>query len=374
MEKSGRIYANNNLIKLSNFKYKVNTNIKTMAATMILFSIILTAFVYIVGAPMNVTEDTEKIMPYSYMYANWEDEAEGERKAKLIADELKSADGFKKLTISYAELKNKARTVRHIILSNTMYNEVADFLNREKINLSDNEYFLVGVDGKSKPILPDVVKNEISDHGITKEIGTDKRIISMSGYFTSVTVISDKSYESISSALVKDRIYAFTQSDLTNGGSEDLANIKKLIEFEDGKESLISYIFYYDIENLTRRLVSYVGSILCISFLIGIASIIYSRLYSSVEEESKKYSIMIKMGLSKAELKDILASTLRWLFILPFITALIISWIIISIMNQMIVTSYTNLSIICSFIYLLTEFILYMTIKRKYQEKILNNI
>ena len=374
MEKSGRIYVNNNLIKLSNFKYKVNTNIKTMTATMILFSIILTAFVYIVGAPMNVTEDTEKIMPYSYMYANWEDEVEGERKAKLIADELKSADGFKKLTISYAELKNKARTVRHIILSNTMYNEVADFLNREKINLSDNEYFLVGVDGKSKPILPDVVKNEISGHGITKEIGTDKRIISMSGYFTSVTVISDKSYESISSALVKDRIYAFTQSNLTNGGSEDLANIKKLIGFEEGKESLISYIFYYDFENLTRRLVSYVGSILCISFLIGIASIIYSRLYSSVEEESKKYSIMIKMGLSKAELKDILASTLRWLFILPFITALIISWIIISIMNQMIVTSYTNLSIICSFIYLLTEFILYMTIKRKYQEKILNNI
>ena len=374
MEKSGRIYVNNNLIKLSNFKYKVNTNIKTMTATMILFSIILTAFVYIVGAPMNVTEDTEKIMPYSYMYANWEDEAEGERKAKLIADELKSADGFKKLTISYAELKNKARTVRHIILSNTMYNEVADFLNREKINLSDNEYFLVGVDGKSKPILPDVVKNEISGHGITKEIGTDKRIISMSGYFTSVTVISDRSYESISSALVKDRIYAFTQRNLTNGGSEDLANIKKLIGFEEGKESLISYIFYYDIENLTRRLVSYVGSILCISFLIGIASIIYSRLYSSVEEESKKYSIMIKMGLSKAELKDILASTLRWLFILPFITALIISWIIISIVNQMIVTSYTNLTIICSFIYLLTEFILYMTIKRKYQEKILNNI
>ena len=374
MEKSGRIYVNNNLIKLSNFKYKVNTNIKTMTATMILFSIILTAFVYIVGAPMNVTEDTEKIMPYSYMYANWEDEAQGERKAKLIADELKSADGFKKLTISYAELKNKARTVRHIILSNTMYNEVADFLNREKINLSDNEYFLVGVDGKSKPILPDVVKNEISDHGITKEIGTDKRIISMSGYFTSVTVISDKSYESISSALVKDRIYAFTQSDLTNGGSEDLANIKKLIGFEDGKESLMSYIFYYDSENLIRRLVSYVGSILCISFLIGIASIIYSRLYSSVEEESKKYSIMIKMGLSKAELKDILASTLRWLFILPFITALIISWIIISIMNQIVVTSYTNLTIICSFIYLLTEFILYMTIKRKYQEKILNNI
>ena len=163
--------------------------------------------------------------------------------------------------------------------------------------------------------------------------------------------------------MVKDRIYAFTQSDLTNGSIKDLETIKNLIGFEDGKESLMSYSLYYDIENLTRRLVSYVGSILCISFLIGIASIIYSRLYSFVDEE-----------LSKAELKDILASTLRWLFVLPFMTALVISWIIIGIINQLTLTSYTGLAVICSFIYLLTELILYIIIKRKYQKKIFDNI
>ena len=119
-----------------------------MAASMILFSIILTSFVYIVGAPLSISKDTQKIMPYSYMYANWEDEVKGTKKAELISEELKSTGSFKELTISYSKLKNKARTVRHIILSNTMYNEVADFLNREKINLSDNEYFLIGVDGK----------------------------------------------------------------------------------------------------------------------------------------------------------------------------------------------------------------------------------
>ena len=153
-----------------------------------------------------------------------------------------------------------------------------------------------------------------------------------------------------------------------------METIKNLIGFEDGKESLMSYSLYYDIENLTRRLVSYVGSILCISFLIGIASIIYSRLYSFVDEESKKYSIMIKIGLGKAELKDILASTLRWLFVLPFMTALVISWIIIGIINQLTLTSYTGLAVICSFIYLLTELILYIIIKRKYQKKIFDNI
>ena len=345
MEKSGRIYIKNNLIKLSNFKYKINTNIKTMAASMILFSIILTSFVYIVGTPLSISKDTQKIMPYSYMYANWEDEVKGAKKAELISEELKSIGGFKELTISYSKLKNNARTVRH------MYNEVDDFLNREKINLSDNEYFLIGVDGKKNPVLSDTIKDLISGYGITKEAGFDKKIISISGYFTSVTVVSDKNYESLSQVLVKDRIYAFTQSDLTNGSIKDLEALKNLIGFEDGKESLMSYSLYYDIENLTRRLVSYVGSILCISFLIGIASIIYSRLYSFVDEESKKYSIMIKIGLSKAELKDILASTLRWLFVLPFMTALVISWIIIGIINQLTLTSYTGLAVICSFIY-----------------------
>ena len=374
MEKSGLIYRKNNLIKLSNFKYKINSNIKTMAAAMILFSIILTSFVYIVGAPMNIDKDTEKIMPYAYTYANWEDEAKGEKKAKIIEDKLTSMGDFKELTISYSMLKNKVRTVRHIILSNTMYNTVADFLGREKISISDEEYFLVGVDGKKEPILKEAVKDVIFAHAVTKDGGSDKRIISVSSYFTSVTVVSDKKYEEISKDLVKDKIYAFTQKDLTKGKGEDLENIRKAIGFEEGKESLISYNFYYDFENLTRKLVSYVGSILCVSFLIGIASIIYSRLYSSVEEESKKYSIMMKIGLSEAELKNILASTLRWIFVLPFMMALVISWFVIATINQMTLTSYTNLAIICSIIYLIIELILYIIIKRKYQKKILDNI
>ena len=433
MKKSGKIYAKSNLIRVTNFKYKIHTNIKTMAGAMILFFIVLTSFVYIVGAPLNVAEDTEKIMPYAYMYANWENEADGDKKAEIISNSLSKKQGFKELTIRYSKFKSNEKPIRHIVLSQSMYNDVADLLKRDRVSLADDEYFLVGVNGKKDPILGDKVRKKLDQYGIKKEngldrriialsgyfssvtvisdkkyahlskdlvkekiyafmqadfiednqkevrdlkkdIGFEKRIISMSGYFTSVTVISDRSYESISSALVKDRIYAFTQRNLTNGGSEDLANIKKLIGFEEGKERLISYIFYYDIENLTRRLVSYVGSILCISFLIGIASIIYSRLYSSIEEESKKYSIMIKIGLSQEELNGILASTLRWVFILPFLVSLLETWIFITLINQVTLTSYTNLAGICSLIYIILGLIMYIVIKKKYKKTIYDNI
>lgn len=374
MRKSGKLYRKNNLIKISNFKYKINTNIKTMAGAMILFCITLTAFVYIVGAPMNIAEDTEKIMPYSYLYANWENEAEGEKKAEIIKESLAKTDDIKELTISFVKLKSEHRTIRHIILSNKMYNSVANLLNRDKIKLTDDEYFMVGVDGKEEPNLLDKLSKKLAENGINKENGKDKRIIAMSGYFTSVTVVSDKKYKAVSEGMVKDRIYAFMQSDIKSGKVDDLKSLEKAIGFETGKETLMSYSYYYDIENLTRRLVAYVGSILCVSFLIGIASIIYSRLYSSMDEESRKYSIMMKMGLSREEIEDILASTLRWILVVPFVTALAISWIAISLINKVTLTSYTNLAVVCSIIYLFTELIMYMIIKRRYQKKVCDSI
>lgn len=374
MKKSGKIYVKSNLIRVTNFKYKIHTNIKTMAGAMILFFIVLTSFVYIVGAPLNVAEDTEKIMPYAYMYANWENEADGDKKAKIISNSLSKKQGFKELTIRYSKFQSNEKPIRHIVLSQSMYNDVADLLKRDRVSLAYDEYFLVGVNGKKDPVLGDKVRKKLDQYGIKKENGLDRRIIALSGYFSSVTVISDKKYDYLSKDLVKEKIYAFMQADFIEDNQKEVRDLKKDIGFEIGKETFMTYYGYYESENLTRRLVSYVGSILCISFLIGIASIIYSRLYSSVEEESKKYSIMIKIGLSQEELNGILASTLRWVFILPFLVSLLETWIFITLINQVTLTSYTNLAGICSLIYIILGLIMYIVIKKKYKKTIYDNI
>lgn len=374
MKKSGKIYVKSNLIRVTNFKYKIHTNIKTMAGAMILFFIVLTSFVYIVGAPLNVAEDTEKIMPYAYMYANWENEADGDKKAEIISNSLSKKQGFKELTIRYSKFQSNEKPIRHIVLSQSMYNAVADLLKRDRVSLADDEYFLVGVNGKKDPVLGDKVRKKLDQYGIKKENGLDRRIIALSGYFSSVTVISDKKYDYLSKDLVKEKIYAFMQADFIEDNQKEVRDLKKEIGFEIGKETFMTYYGYYESENLTRRLVSYVGSILCISFLIGIASIIYSRLYSSVEEESKKYSIMIKIGLSQEELNGILASTLRWVFILPFLVSLLETWIFITLINQVTLTSYTNLAGICSLIYIILGLIMYIVIKKKYKKTIYDNI
>lgn len=374
MKKSGRLYRKQNLIAASDFKYKINTNIKTMTSVLILFSIALTSLVYIVGAPKNIAQDTKKVVPYTYMYANWESETSGVKKADILSKKLAEIDDFKQLTIDYVQLNSDLRTTRHIILSNTMYNEIANFLHRGKLDLTDDSYFLIGVDGKKDPSLPDNVREELADYHITKENGLDKKVIALSGYFTSVTVISDKKYKELSPKLNKGTIYAFDQVHYQEDKAGKVEELEKAIGFENGKETLISYYEYYDNESLTRKLVSYVGSILCVSFLIGMASIIYSRLYSVMEEESKKYSIMMKIGLSQSSLKAVTASTLRWLFLMPFTIALGISWVFVIIINRITLTSYTGTAFICYGACIVIEIILYLIVKNKYQKQIFNSI
>lgn len=374
MKMSGRLYSKQNLVTVSDFKYKINTNVKTMTSVLILFSISLTSLVYIVGAPNNIAEDTKKVVPYSYMYTNWESQSDGIEKANILSQKLAEIDDFKQLAVDYVQLDSEYKTTRHIILSNTMYNEVANFLHRGKLNLTDNSYFLIGVDGKTDPFLPENVKENLADYQITKENGVDKRVIALSGYFTSVTVISDKKYDELSQTLTKATIYAFDQVHYQEDKAGTMEELEKAIGFEQGKETLISYYEYYDNESLTRKLVAYVGSILCVSFLIGMASIIYSRLYSAMEEESKKYSIMMKIGLSQARLKAVTASTLRWLFLMPFAIALGLSWIFVMMINQITLTSYTGTALICYGACIVIEIILYLIVKNKYQKQVFNRI
>lgn len=53
-----------------------------------------------------------------------------------------------------------------------------------------------------------------------------------------------------------------------------------------------------------------------------------------VREEVYRYKIMKRLGLSDMELKKILSSTIKWLFLLPFLVALCFTWIAVLIINR----------------------------------------
>ncbi|MBA8762491.1 hypothetical protein [Staphylococcus coagulans] len=151
---------------MSNFKYRINTNLKTMTMTMLLFTITLSSLIYIIGAPKNVDSATKKIMPYSYMYTAWDKKIDDLSQAQLITDKLKDKEGFQKVRVDFLNFDEKHRDV---ILSNSTYNKIATLLNREHLSLKDNEYFIVGVDGKNVPTLGEMQGKDYKHLGISKK-------------------------------------------------------------------------------------------------------------------------------------------------------------------------------------------------------------
>lgn len=373
MKSSKKDLKGSGLVKVSNFKYIIHTNLKAMTVSLVLFSVILSSFVLIVGAPRNVEEETKKIIPYSYTYGAWDKTVNEEEKVQKVVELLKDKEGYKTLEISYLNIPD-SDSIRSILLSNTMYNDIAKYLDRNQVQLKKEGYYMVGSDGKSEPSIGSALKKELENYGITISEGSDKRVIALSGYFSTVTVISDEKYEELASKLTKDRIYAFDIKDWKDTSPEEDKALFDMMTLDGRTESFVSAFRHYSSEKLQRSILAYVGSILCVSFLIGIGSVIYSRLYSLSETEINKYKIMVKLGMDRATVKSILSSTIKWILVVPFMGALIISWILILNLNQLTLASYIDVAIACSIVYIIIEAVLYFTIKKKYQKTILDGI
>ncbi len=366
MKYTQKMFKGVNLIKISNFKYNNHTNLKTMTISMTLFTVILTSLIYIIGAPKNVEKTTYKILPYSHMYSAFNKNVDDVNQAHKIETILSKEDGFKSLQVNYLKL---ATPDRDVVLSNATYNKIAEFLNRKPINLKKKDYYMVGTDGKNMPTMGPLLEQDLKKLGVSHNKGATSHTIALSGYFTNVTVVSDEKYQELTHDLDSDRFFAFN---IKNWKSYNDEALKDKLNSNGQDDSLSSAYWYYTEEKLQRGIIAYVGSVLCISFLIGIASITYSRLYTSAETEIKKYQTMIKLGLSKKAIKSALASTIKWIFVLPFLIALITTWFIVIYLNQFTLSSYFKIAIYCSSLYLTIEVLLYFIIKHKYQNKILS--
>lgn len=373
LKSRGKEYWGNNLIKTRNLDYKINSNAQLMAATTILYSIVLFSLIFIIGAPRNVTEETEKIMPYAYMFESWDEKTDEEGIRQGIKKAVENKSGYKDLEIEFIRLE---KGDRNIILSNEMLQKLNEFGIQEDVDITGNEIYLISTDGESAGTLSEKTKAFLENNGTSPQVvGETKESITLSGYFSSVTAVSDEIYSQIEGNGTPSIIYAYDVEDWV----KDRETTKELEEkygslSTKGGGTFISAYSYYETERLTRNIIAYVGSILCFSFLLAIASLLYSRLYTSLKEEILRYRSLVKMGISKKALRNVTNSTLIWIVLIPFLFSVGFTWIGLLIINPYLSSSYIEIGLFCSIIYLMGEGILYLILKKKYQEDMVEEI
>ena len=368
-KKTGRYYQSTNMLAISNIKNSIRSTLQTMTLSTVLYAISLLCIIFMVASAGNVEEQTRKIVPQTFLYMPWTSNAPVANDTAIIEAKINKLAGYRKLesTLYYPEGNN-----RDALMTESEYNKIAQFLNYEKISLNDNQVYLVS--GNNKTALQDIPSpiESILDKSAQLNVkGSSNRIIALSGLFNSITVMPDSVVKSIITKIQKQNIFSYNIDNWTNYNniSED---IKISIDdtLQNRSATFISATHYYETDRLTKNLILYVGSIMCFSFLLAIASFIYSKLYSNIEKDCEKYKNLVKLGLSKKELFKILTFLVKTILFLPFGLAIIYMWVGVLFVEKYIIVSNIPIAIKYTIIYAVLQTIIYIAIKKSYQKNI----
>jgi len=130
----------------------------------------------------------------------------------------------------------------------------------------------------------------------------------------------------------------------------------------------------YQVEKQGKNLSLYLGFLLCLVFLLSAASLIYFKLYTELDRECKRFAGIVKMGLSKRDLSNILLKEVSLMLMLPFILAFIYMWFGIFLLNQTINTPITEHAMQLSLVFIIVQVVLLTIVTGIYRKAVFKEV
>lgn len=160
----------------------------------------------------------------------------------------------------------------------------------------------------------------------------------------------------------------------TNSYSPETIKNKLKPTIESRDANVIDAYSYYHSTQLQNNLTLYIGGMLCFTFILAVASFIYSRLYSELEAECKKYKGIVKIGLSKKELTAALNRVTSLILWVPFLVAVVYLWIGIAISEQYVIVSNVPVALRCTLVLFVLQIVIYSVINVSYRKAVFRKV
>lgn len=362
------------LLMIGDQRAKQKTNAQSMTISAVLYAISFFAVIVLFSMSANVKTETEKILPYALMYNTWTNEADRVHDLAVIEQELQNLPSYNKITIS---LWYPDTNTRYAMLSQKQYNQIMQFLGRDSLSLSENGIYLVT--GNADTFLqeiPQPIEQILKSNGWNLSVeGKTDAVITLTGFTNGICVVPDQVLRALQPQMTKKTITAFSYADWEKY-SEIPETIFTALEdsIQKGEINVVSAYLYYRSSQIQNNLTLYIGGMLSFVFILAVASFIYSRLYSELDLECKKFKGIIKIGLSKKELSVILHRFTFLILCVPFGVALLYLWIGIFIMERFTLISNIPVALGFTAILLLLQTIIYFWIRQSYRQTIFSNV
>lgn len=372
--RQGSSHSKIRLLCLGDQRAKLKTNVQSMTISALLYAVSFFAVIILFSMSTNVKSETEKIIPYAMTYNTWTEQANAEHDLAVIEKELEDLPGYKTTEI---HLWYPDHASRSPIMSQRDYNQVMTFLGRDAVSVSNTGVYLVA--GNADEVLTGIPSSaekffRTNHLSLTVE-GQSGQVITLTGFTNGICVINDAVFASLRSQLTEKTLTAFSYDQWENNSESPEAIFSALEDtLEKGDANVVSAYHYYRSSQIQNNLTLYIGGMLSFVFLLAVASFIYSRLYSELDAECKKWKGIVKIGLSRKELSSVLSRLVFLILCVPFGLALVYLWVGVLITEQFTLVS--NLPVALGFtgILLALQMLLYLWVQNSYRKTVFQRI
>lgn len=368
-------HTKGHLLYSSDKKAKLRANTQAMTISAVLYAVSFFSIIVLFSMSTNVKTETEKIIPYAVSYNAWTENADVSGDLAVIEDELQNLPGYQKT--SFDLWYSKTEPSRAAIMSANDYNMIMKFLGRETVTISENGVFLVaGNAGETPKMIPSDIQTFFDENSLVLSVeGRTDSVITLSGFTNGICVVNDSVFDALKSQMNSKTITAFIYDnwEMNSHSPEAITNSLKTT-IENGDANVITAYSYYRSSQIQNNLTLYIGSMLCFTFILAVASFIYSRLYSELNAECKKYKGIVKIGLSKKELSSVLNKVTSLILWVPFFVALIYLWIGIFISERFAIVSNVPVAFWCTVVLLVLQTGIYFGINVSYRKAVFKRV
>ncbi len=358
---------------------EVSTSLKENTTMLSLNTLLLTvAFLTICALgsmERNVLKSVTSIMPFPYIYIERPENTHALTDIKRLDDQLLSMEGVEK--ISYEILRKE---YGYGFLKASDFNQILIAKGTPPMELASQRVLILPGDKNMKlknlSLLPEA-KEQLNEF-LTGDLEVQKveQMVSQTGAYRYIYVIDDPLWQQLKDQAADNlSIESYTAYQ----DKQWLNHLKVADELEkelaqDEIDWDYSYSFstlgrYYESELLTKKLCLFVGVSISIIFLVASVSLIYFRLYTSLDREQQKYHALYKLGFSRQEMYQTIGRKVRWLLWAPFSIALSIIWLGVFYIESQTAISILTLSLKYSALFLVLYFLFYGIVVRVYRHK-----
>lgn len=358
---------------------EVSTSLKENTTMLSLNTLLLTvAFLTICALgsmERNVLKSVTSIMPFPYIYIERPENTHALTDIKRLDDQLLSMEGVEK--ISYEILRKE---YGYGFLKASDFNQILIAKGTPPMELASQRVLILPGDKNMKlknlSLLPEA-KEQLNEF-LTGDLEVQKveQMVSQTGAYRYIYVIDDPLWQQLKDQAADNlSIESYTAYQ----DKQWLNHLKVADELEkelaqDEIDWDYSYSFstlgrYYESELLTKKLCLFVGVSISIIFLVASVSLIYFRLYTSLDREQQKYHALYKLGFSRQEMYQTIGRKVRWLLWAPFSIALSMMWLGVFYIESQTAISILTLSLKYSTLFLVLYFLFYGIVVRVYRHK-----